>query len=63
MVAEGTIDRTAAAAYLTGARNLSNFYDLIVNGTLNYQMPTNQVLVSGHTQPPDVHASAVRSEQ
>ncbi|MEO8395690.1 MAG: hypothetical protein ABI700_22035, partial [Chloroflexota bacterium] len=34
LIAEGQIDRTEAARYLSGARNLSNFYDLIVSGTL-----------------------------
>jgi hypothetical protein len=41
LVAQGTIERSAAAAYLAGARNLNNFVDMVVNGTLNYQT-TNQ---------------------
>jgi outer membrane murein-binding lipoprotein Lpp len=47
LVAEGQIDRTEAARYLSGARNLSNFYDLIVSGTLDYQMPSKQILYDG----------------
>ena len=45
--AEGQIDRSAAAKYLSGERNLSNFFDLIVNGTLNYQIPSQLVLYEG----------------
>jgi len=45
--AEALIDRSAAAKYLSGARNLSNFYDLIVKGTLDYQIPSKLVLYSG----------------
>jgi len=45
--AEGQIDRSAAAKYLSGARNLSNFFDLIVNGTLNYTIPSKLVLYEG----------------
>ena len=45
--AEGQIDRSAAAKYLSGARNLSNFFDLIVNGTLNYQIPSKLVFYQG----------------
>jgi hypothetical protein len=41
LVAQGTIDRSAAAAYLAGARNLNNFVDMVVKGTLSYQT-TNQ---------------------
>ena len=45
--AEGTIDRTAAATYLSGALSDSNFYNLIINGTLNYQVPSQQILYEG----------------
>jgi len=41
LVAQGTIDRSAAATYLSGVRNLNNFVDMVVNGTLDYQT-TNQ---------------------
>lgn len=41
LVAQGTIERSAAAAYLSGVRNLNNFVDMVVNGTLTYQT-TNQ---------------------
>ncbi|MCC6805098.1 MAG: hypothetical protein IT319_19620 [Anaerolineae bacterium] len=41
LVAQGTIERSAAASYLAGARNLNNFVDMVVNGTLDYQT-TNQ---------------------
>jgi hypothetical protein len=47
VIAEGTIERAAAASYLAGARNLSNFYDMIVNGTLTYQRPTDFVMYQG----------------
>src|SRR5206468_1639494 len=41
LVAEATIDRSVAANYLAGARNLSNFYDMVVSGTLTYQTPSD----------------------
>lgn len=41
LVAQGIIERAAAATYLAGARNLNNFVDMVVNGTLDYQT-TNQ---------------------
>lgn len=47
IIAEGTIDRAAAASYLAGARSLSNFYDMIVNGTLLYQRPTDFQMYQG----------------
>jgi len=47
LISEGQIDRTDAAKYLSGTRNLSNFYDLIVSGTLNYLVPSKQVLYEG----------------
>ncbi len=43
----GTIDRTAAAKYLAGIRNLSNFSNLVVSGTLNYQDATSVVYYQG----------------
>lgn len=47
LVAQGTIDRSAAAAYLAGARNLNNFVDIIVNGTLEYQTTNEFVPYQG----------------
>ncbi len=47
VIAEGTIDRSAAATYLAGARNLNNFFDMVINGTLNYQQPTTFVPYQG----------------
>jgi len=44
---DAKIDRSAAAKYLTGVRNISNFYDLLVSGTLNYQVPTSLTLYQG----------------
>ncbi len=47
VVAEGTIDRSAAAKYLAGARNLDNFYNMVIDGTLDYQRPTDFTLYQG----------------
>lgn len=47
VMAEATIDRAAAAKYLAGARNLNTFYDMVINGTLNYQRPTTFVPYQG----------------
>ena len=63
LIAEGQIDRTEAARYLSGARNLSNFYDLIVNGTLSYQVPSQQVLYSGTPNHPMFMLPVVASGQ
>ncbi|MBI1259214.1 MAG: hypothetical protein GC204_17240 [Chloroflexi bacterium] len=63
LIAEGKIDRTEAAHYLSGARNLSNFYDLIVNGTLSYQSPSQQVLYAGTPNHPMFMLPAVTSGQ
>jgi hypothetical protein len=40
VIVEATIDRSAAAKYLAGQRNANTFYDMVLNGTLNYQRPT-----------------------
>ncbi len=47
VIAEATIERAAAASYLAGARNLNNFYDMVINGVLNYQRPTQFVAYQG----------------
>jgi hypothetical protein len=47
IIAEGTIERAAAASYLAGARNLSNFYDMILDGRLTYQRPTDFQMYQG----------------
>jgi len=60
VLTEGTIDRSAAAAYLTGVRNLSNFYDLIVTGTLTYLVPNDQVLYQGTPNHPMFMLSAAQ---
>ena len=39
LIAQASIDRAEAAAYLAGARNLNNFYDMVINGALEYQTP------------------------
>lgn len=39
VIAQATIERSDAAAYLAGARNLNNFYDMMINGALQYQTP------------------------
>jgi hypothetical protein len=44
---EGTIERAAAASYLAGTRSLSTFYDLLVNGTLQYVRPTEFSMYQG----------------
>ncbi len=40
VIAEATIDRSVAAKYLAGARNINTFYDMVISGALNYQRPT-----------------------
>lgn len=47
LLVEATIDRAAAAKYLAGARNLSNFYNLILDGALNYQPATDFIVYEG----------------
>jgi hypothetical protein len=47
VMVEAKIDRTEATRYLSGIRNLSNFYDLIVKGTLSYLSPTQTTLYDG----------------
>jgi hypothetical protein len=45
--AEGEIERGAAAAYLNGERSMVTFNDLIVQGTLNYITPQEQIFYEG----------------
>jgi len=47
LMAEAAIERADAAAYLAGARNINTFYDLIVNGMLQYQAPNETILYEG----------------
>jgi hypothetical protein len=47
LISEGHIDRAEAAKYLGGTRNLSNFYDLIVNGKLAYLVPSQEIHYDG----------------
>jgi hypothetical protein len=47
LMAEGVIERSAAATYLAGARNLNNFYDMVVEGTLEYQAASEFVPYDG----------------
>lgn len=47
VIAEGIIERSEAASYLAGARNLSSFYDMVINGTLNYQRASDFILYEG----------------
>ncbi len=47
IIAEATIDRSAAASYLAGSRNLNNFLTMVINGTLNYQQPSQFELYQG----------------
>lgn len=47
IMAQAAIERGDAAAYLEGVRNLSTFYDMIVNGTLQYQAPNQLILYEG----------------
>jgi hypothetical protein len=46
------IDRTDAIAYLAGPRNLNDFLDLIVSGTLQYESPQGAVLYDGRPNHP-----------
>ena len=47
-----TIDRADALAYLNGPRTLADFLDLIVNGTLDYQIPETSELYQGEPNHP-----------
>jgi hypothetical protein len=47
LMAQAAIERSQAAAYLAGARNLNTFYDMIVNGALQYQAPNQLILYEG----------------
>ena len=47
VMAEATIDRSAAARYLAGSRNLNTFYDMVIDGTLAYQRATTFVPYQG----------------
>jgi hypothetical protein len=47
VIAEATIARTDAAKYLAGERSLNAFYDMVVNGKLNYQRATSLTLYQG----------------
>jgi hypothetical protein len=46
------IDRSDAIEYLSGPRNLNNFLDLIVNGTLRYENPQGGELYMGNPNHP-----------
>ena len=46
------IERSDAVAYLSGPRNLNNFLDLIVNGTLQYENPQGGELYMGNPNHP-----------
>lgn len=46
------IDRADALAYLNGPRTLADFLDLIVNGTLDYQIPETSELYEGEPNHP-----------
>lgn len=47
LMAEGTIERSVAATYLAGARNLNNFYDMVVNGMFDYQAASEFIPYEG----------------
>lgn len=49
-----SIERSAAASYLTGQRSLNSFYDLIVQGTLSYGSPPTMELYQGQPNHPMV---------
>ncbi|HLV37404.1 MAG TPA: hypothetical protein VKY59_19955 [Spirillospora sp.] len=46
------INRSDAIAYLAGPRNLNDFLDLIVSGTLQYESPQGAVLYDGRPNHP-----------
>gem|GEM_PF-571232 len=52
VVADASIERAAAAAYLSGNRSLSTFYDLIAQGTLSYTSPQQLELYDGQPNHP-----------
>ena len=52
------IDRADAAAYLAGTRSLTQFNDLIVMGTLNYNTPSEMTLYEGQPNHPMFMLSA-----
>jgi hypothetical protein len=47
LIAQASIDRSEAAAYLAGARNLNNFYDMVISGALQYQTPNDFIPYQG----------------
>lgn len=61
VIAEISIERAKAAAYLTGARNLNNFVDMLVNGELQYNNPTSIMFYQGTPNHPMFMLSAAAS--
>jgi hypothetical protein len=49
---DGEIERSAAVSYLAGDRSLTAFYDLIVQGTLNYELASEFVPYEGQPNHP-----------
>ncbi|MEP7294314.1 MAG: hypothetical protein ABI835_21170 [Chloroflexota bacterium] len=47
LLAQSSIDRSEAAAYLAGARNLNNFMDMVISGNMEYQTPDQFVPYQG----------------
>lgn len=58
VVAEISIERAQAAAYLAGARNLNNFVDMLLNGEVQYNSPTDFIPYEGTPNHPMFMLSA-----
>lgn len=58
VVAEISIERAKAAAYLAGARNLNNFVDMLLNGDVQYNSPTDFIPYEGTPNHPMFMLSA-----
>jgi hypothetical protein len=52
VLADAQIERGAAAGYLSGARSLNAFFDLIAAGTLSYEQPQQLILYEGQPNHP-----------
>jgi hypothetical protein len=52
VVIDAEIERNAAASYLSGERSLTTFYDMVAQGTLNLEQPTEQIIYEGQPNHP-----------
>lgn len=52
VIIDTEIDRAAAASYLSGERSLTNFMDMIAQGTLSFMNPTETIYYQGQPNHP-----------